>query len=75
MINDIDIEWLEEFDKYDIFYKDKNKLKNNLFIICNLLTLLNDVFPLIFFKFIPRIQLLIILLLFEIIRIVKHLFE
>ena len=24
MINDIDIEWLEEFDKYDIFYKDKN---------------------------------------------------
>ena len=24
MINDIDIEWLDEFDKYDIFYKDKN---------------------------------------------------
>ena len=24
MINDIDMEWLDEFDKYDIFYKDKN---------------------------------------------------
>ena len=32
MINDIDINWIDEFDKYDIFYKDKNSDINFTYI-------------------------------------------